>query len=253
MAKKRNYNCKDVDMLMTSKTVAGSFKANISELSAVRTDWTENYATGLETRIDNTIENDLGVDVKKDLRNASAALAAIQVPARRDLSFFKTQIDDDFKNDPSTKKEILKTLGFDKHLRDAQNGNQESLILLLYAFKNNMTDTLRQQIVAKGLSTALIDKIIGYADNFKNANASQESQKSSSKEITKDMADTLNGIYDEIIGICKKASNYYQYEPLRKEQFTFAKVLANLGAASKTTKSDNSSGGGATGSSDDTK
>ena len=47
MSKNRNYNCKDVDMLMTSKTIAESFKANLSGLSAVRTDWTEQYANDL--------------------------------------------------------------------------------------------------------------------------------------------------------------------------------------------------------------
>jgi hypothetical protein len=29
------------------------------------------------------------------------------------------------------------------------------------------------------------------------------------------------------------ASNYYQYEPLKKEQFTFGKSIDNLGAARK--------------------
>lgn len=36
---------------------------------------------------------------------------------------------------------------------------------------------------------------------------------------------------DEIIGICKIASVFYQYEPLKKEQFTFRKVITNLGGA----------------------
>jgi hypothetical protein len=233
MTKIRNYSCKDVDMLMTSKTIAESFNANISELSAVRTDWTEQYATGLVTRIDTTISGFLGIDAKKDLRNATVMLSAIQAPARRDVSFFKTQIDDDFKNDTPKRDEILKTLGFTRHLRGVQKGNQESLIQLLYAFKTNMTDTLRQEISAKGMTPSLIDNITGYADTFKKANITQETFKSSTKEITKEATDSFNAIYDEIIGICKKVSNYYQYEPLKKEQFTFSKVLDNLGAAKK--------------------
>lgn len=77
MAKNRNYSCKDVDMLMASKTIAESFKTNIFKLSTTRTDWTEQYATGLITRIDNAIETHLGVDAKKDLRNATTTLASI--------------------------------------------------------------------------------------------------------------------------------------------------------------------------------
>ena len=40
MAENRNYSYKDVDMLMTSKTIAGNFKSNISEFALVRNDWT---------------------------------------------------------------------------------------------------------------------------------------------------------------------------------------------------------------------
>ena len=47
MAKNRNYNCKDVDMLLESKTIAESFRPNISELSAISTVWTEHYALDL--------------------------------------------------------------------------------------------------------------------------------------------------------------------------------------------------------------
>lgn len=233
MAKNRNYSCKDVDMLMASKTIAESFKSNISELSTTRTDWTEQYAIGLITKIDNAIETHLGIDAKKDLRNATTALVSIQVPAKRDVSYFKTQIDEDFKKETSKRDEILKTLGFAKHLRGVQKSSQESLIQLLYQFKTNMTETLRQEITAKGINVTLIDNIIGYTDTFKQANVVQETFKGSTKEITQEITDVFNAIYDEIIGICKKTSNYYQYEPLKKEQFTFAKALSNLGAAAK--------------------
>ena len=39
MAKNRNYNYSDVDMALASKTIAGSLKTNLSELSTVRTNW----------------------------------------------------------------------------------------------------------------------------------------------------------------------------------------------------------------------
>ena len=234
MAENRNYSYKDVDMLMTSKTIAGNFKSNISELALVRNDWTEEYATNLVSRIDQTIETHLGIDAKKGLRDATSGLSSIQVSAKRDLSFFKTQIDDDFKAEPATRDEILNTLGFSKHLRGVQKGNQESLVQLLYAFKKNIDDSLRNQITAKGLSGSLIDNIVGYANAFMDANTSQESLKLSTKEITQEVVDVFNAIYDEIIGISKKVSNYYQYDAVKKEQFTFSKVIGNLGSARKT-------------------
>ena len=99
MSKNRNYNYKDVEMLVTSKTIAENFKTNLTELSSTRSDWTEQYASDLISQIDNAIDNYLGTDAKKELRNATANLGSIQVPAKRDISFFKTQIDDDFKKD----------------------------------------------------------------------------------------------------------------------------------------------------------
>ena len=235
MAKNRNYSYKDVDMLTASKIVGENFKSNIGELSAVRSDWSEQYAADLVARISQTIENHLGIDAKKDLRGATSGLTSIQATAKRDLSFFKTQIDDDFKAVPATRDEILNTLGFSKYLRAVQKGNQESLIQLLYAFKNNMSESLRSQITAKGLSATLIDNIIGYAGDFNEANTSQESLKLSTKEISKEVVDVFNAIYDEIIGICKKVSVYYQYDAVKKEQFTFSKIIGNLGASRKAT------------------
>ncbi|NJN26647.1 MAG: hypothetical protein HC819_12035 [Cyclobacteriaceae bacterium] len=235
MANKRNYPCNDVDMLMASKTIAESFKTNIAELSVTRSLWTEQFAYDLISRIDSAIETHLGIDVKKALRDATASLSTIQVPAKRDVSYFKIQIEEDFKKEPSKRDEILKNLGFTKHIRDVQKGNQESLIQLLYQFKINMSDTLRQEIVAKGLNTTLIDNIIGYANTFKQANVTQETFKSATKEVAKEVNDAFTAIYDEIIAICKIASKYYKYEPLKKEQFTFAKALSNLGASTKVT------------------
>ena len=233
MAKSRNYSYKDVDMLTASGIVAENFKANIGELSSVRTDWTEQYATDLVARINQTIETNLGIDAKKDLRDATSGVSSIQISAKRDLSFFKTQIDDDFKTLPVLRDEILNTLGFSKLLRNVQKGNQEALVQLLYSFKKNMTDSLRAQITDKGLSANLIDKIVEYAGTFNEANTSQEGLKQSTKEISKEVVAVFNSIYDEIIGICKKVSNYYQFDAVKKEQFTFSKIISNLGSARK--------------------
>lgn len=237
MKKSRNYNCRDVEMLMTSKTIAENFKANISELSAVRTDWSEQYANELIARIDSAIESHLGVDAKKELRSATAELASIQAPAYRDVSFLKAQLDEDFRHEPARIDEIHRTLGFNQFIKAVQKGNQESLIQLLYQFKSNLTDSLRDEILAKGISPVIIDRLIGYTDTLKQANVTQETLKGSSKEVTKDIADTFNAIYNEIIGICKKASSYFLNEPLKREQFSFSKVLSNLGARSQSSNS----------------
>ena len=235
MAKNRNYSCKDVDMLLASKTIAESFRANISELSAISTIWTEEYALDLIARIDNAIATSLGTDARKDLRGATAALLAIQTPAKRDLAFVRLTISEEFKQNPARRDEILNTLCFTFFLHKGAKANQEELVQLLYTFKTNLTDPLRQEIIATGINPLLLDNILGYAETYRQANVMQESLKGSTKDITSDVIATFNAIYHEIIGICKTVAKYYTYEPLKKERFNFAKVLANMGVGRKTT------------------
>jgi len=228
--KTRQYKVKDVEMLLASKTIATNLTEHLDELSMARSNWTDKYAAALEMRIDEAIEKYLGLDKKKTLRDASSRLSSIQNPAMRDLSFLKTQIEVDFDEEA---KEILKNLGFEKHLRTVQKGNQEALIQMLYAFRKGMSDNLKKQIVAKGTNPALIERIISYADQLKEANVSQESLKESTKILSEEAVLVFNSIYEEIVGICKIASSFYLYEPLKKEQFVFSKAIANMGAAHK--------------------
>ena len=93
-----------------------------------------------------------------------------------------------------------------------------------------MSPALRQEITGKGMNPTLIDNILGYSDNYSQANVLQETLKGSTKTITNDVVDTFNAIYSELIAICKIASSYFRYEPIKKEQFSFAKVLTNMGA-----------------------
>ena len=227
------YSFKDVDMLLASKTISLSLAAYIAELSMARTTWTIDYATGLSTRIDVVMDDYLGLDKKKELRDATSRLNAVQAPALRDLSFLKAQIEVDFKNKD---KEMLNSLGFAKNLRDVQKGNQESLIQLLYTFKTNLTSELRTSITEKGTNPALLDRIVGYADELKEANVSQETMKETTKALSQEATTAFNNIYEEITGICKIAANFYQYEPLKKEQFTFSKVVARMGTAQKSSE-----------------
>ena len=72
MATTRKYNYKDVEMLLASKTIATSLNDNLADLSMARTTWTSDYSTALATKIDDAIENYLGLDKKKELRDATA-------------------------------------------------------------------------------------------------------------------------------------------------------------------------------------
>ena len=100
-------------------------------------------------------------------------------------------------------------------------------------FRTTINDNLKNQIVEKGTNPELVDRIIGYANQLKQANVTQETLKETTKEVSNEAVAIFNEIYDEIIGICKIASNFYQYDSLKKEQFTFSKVVSNMNATRK--------------------
>ncbi len=233
MTQTRVYVSKDSDMLMASKVIATSLSNQLPDLSMVRSNWTPEYAQALHTKIDTAMEDYLGLDKKKALRDATAALAEIQAPALQALQFLKTQIEVDFGEDAN---EIVKTLGYDKYLKAARAGDQEALIQLLFAFKKGMTNALKDDMVAKGTNPALIDNVIGYATQLSEANLAQESLKSTTKSVSETAVAALNEIYNEIIGICKIASAYYQHDEILKAQFTFSRVVANMNAGGKKTQ-----------------
>jgi hypothetical protein len=54
-----------------------------------------------------------------------------------------------------------------------------------------------------------------------------------SKTITLELSNTFNAIYAEIMDICSIASTYYKYDSVKKQLFTFSKVLSNQGSAKK--------------------
>lgn len=232
MTQARTYNYGDSETLMACKIIANTLNTQLSDLSMVRSNWTPEYVTGLQTNIDNAMDQFLGLDKKKALRDATAILSAIQGPAMRDLQFLKTQIKVDFGTDA---KEILKNLGYSKYLKAARTGDQEAQIQLLFAFKNGMDGKLKKAITANGTNPALINRIINYATQLSEANTEQETLKGSTKSLSDTAITTLNEIYTQIIGICKIASAYYMHDKILKAQFTFSRVIANMNAAGKTT------------------
>ena len=96
-----------------------------------------------------------------------------------------------------------------------------------------MTDDVKTKIAEKGTNPALIDRTIEYAGSLTNANVTQESLMVTTKEVSEEAIKVFNDLYAEIVGICKIAASYYKYEPLKKEQFTFNKVVAKMNGVRK--------------------
>lgn len=226
--KQRNYNVKDVDMLITASTIIESAIKNKAFLITKRTTWADPFFANLKTRIDNAVQNFLGVDSAKNLRQATAVVIGLQKNAITDLAEFKIQIVEDFKNDKPRRDEILNQLGFTSYHKQAQKGDQEGLINLLFQYKTNMVAALKTEITAKGTAATLIDRIITYANTLKNADVTQETFKGTRKELTEASLKEFNEIYEAVISICKISTKFFKDKPALKDQFSFNKVAKVL-------------------------
>lgn len=227
---KRKYSGKDVDMLITASTLIENALANKTLLQSKRSNWTDAFFDDLQTKITTALEEHLGVDSAKDLRQSTQTLVSIQKQALKDLAEVKVQIVEDFKKDKTKQAEILTQLGFTTYLKEAQKGDQEALVQLLYKFKTNLTAPLKAEIVEKGTAPGILDQTASYADTLKNADITQETFKGTRKEITTAGINAFNEIYEEVISIGKIASKFYKEEPVKKDLFSFAKINKTINA-----------------------
>lgn len=232
----RKYKTKDVEMLTATAIIIDNAIANKTFLQSKRTIWANPFFEDLKTQIQNTTNAYLGKDAPQQMRQATQIVLNIQTQALNDLAEFKVQIEQDFKDTPTHKTEILTQLGFTSYHKLAQKGDQEGLVNLLFQFKTNMNTTLNAEIVAKGTAQTTIDNIIGYADTLKNANISQETYKGSRQEITDEAITAFNQIYEQVISIAKISSNFYKNEKTKQQLFSFAKIAATLNSQPKKTE-----------------
>ena len=225
---KTKYNVKTVDFLIASDTIIDSAIANQPFLETKRATWKMAYFQDIKTQINQAIQNHLGLDSAKELRESSQVVYTIVAQALVALAEVKVQIEEDFKDTPSQKIEILNTLGFSNYFFNARKGDQEALINLLYQFKTNLTQTLNDQIVAKGTAQTTLDSVVSYSDELKNADVFQEGKKGTRKELTAAAINEFNNIYDKIISITRISTKFFKNDKAKSDQFSFTKVAKNI-------------------------
>ncbi len=232
--KQRNYTGKDVDMLTACATIVENAIANQEFLVSKRKNWASPFFEDLKSRIDNAFSNFLGIDSASEQRKATQTITEIQTVALEDLAEAKIQIEEDFKSNKIRKDEILKTLGYTNYHKKAQSKDQEALVQLLYRFKSNLTDELRNEITEKGTDEDTLNRICTYADQMAHANITQETLKGTRKTITEEAVTEFNAIYDEVISVAKISHNFFKGNPNKQDEFSFNKIRKKLNAPART-------------------
>lgn len=224
----RRYNKKDVEMLTALAVIIKNAINNKTFLQSKRSNWASPFFEDLQTTIQTTTNTYLGKDAAQQMREATQVVLSIQKQALLDLSELKIQLQEDFKNNPAERAEILNKLGFTTYYKLAQKGDQEGLVNLLFQFKTNLNPVLSALIVAKGTAQTTLDAITGYASALQTANINQETFKGTRIEITDEAITAFNNIYDEVISIAKIASNFYKTDKAKQQLFVYNKVVATL-------------------------
>ena len=236
MSIKHVFPGKTVNMAIACKVISTHFSENIESLSKARTNWDAAYSADLATRVDAVSATYLGVKTRDELFSATSTLSALIGPAREQLATIKTQLGVDFKNEEAKRNIIFAKLGISDKI-SINKATQSELIAMLITLKRNLTPDLVTEITSKGMPAALLQGVADLAEPLDKANTTQEKLKGSVKEASDNVITELNALYTEIIGICKIASNYFKKDAVKKEMFTFAKILRNIGD-DRTTKTE---------------
>jgi hypothetical protein len=235
MSLKRTYRASDVNLLTACATIINSAIANVVAITAVRPLWTLLFFNTLKTRIADAFPNFLGVDNAADMRAKTDLVNTTMDSAENDLTSFSKQVKRDFRTNTSKLDEILTTLGFKMHYKDAKNQDQESMIELLFKFDQNMTPALQTDLVAAGMNAALITTIRGYAVTLRDANISQESAKALRGIITDAAVTEFNDIYGITVDVGVICQDIFKANKTLAKQFSFTHVVSLLDSTSAPT------------------
>lgn len=224
----RKYKVKDVDMVLALSTIVENAKLNQPYLQSKRSTFTMEYFNQLQSEIDAVIQQYLGADNAKQLRDSTALLYAKQKEALNLASEIKLQIELDFEED---KKEILNNLGFTSFWAMAQKKDQESLVKLLYRFKTNLTPDLKATMIANGTIEADINALIAKADELQVTNTAQETNKGNRSLQTEAELIAYNTIYNKVIALTRLANRFYKGKPTHQSLFSFSKISKTINAS----------------------
>ena len=214
-----------VEMLIATGTIIQNVLHRKDFLQTKRPDWSDILLQELANQNNILFNTYIGKTNLMQLKNQTLLILSLSKTAKIHLSEFKVQIRTSFRTKKDRQKEILTTLGFTKYFKEATQGDQESLIALLYQFKQNLTPNLKNEINTAGMSPNTMQSIIDLAQELKNANVDQESFKMLRKELTLQDLNALNDYYIKVTNISIPARVFFKGNKLAQDEFSYTYIL----------------------------
>jgi hypothetical protein len=213
--------------ILTCRKIAQSFSENIYELSSVRRNWSPQYAENLKERIDRIMNQYFTHESLIDHLYMHSQFYELMIAALTDVSVFRAELKIDFKTDKAFLNQTFENLGYVDYFSDAKNGDLFSLYKMMSTFRRNMTPELQQIILARGIDKNLLGRMMTYKEklvDLKNCFDISHGK----DQLAADLKREINVIYSEVKDICRIANVYYEFDPVKREKFTFYRVMINL-------------------------
>ena len=213
--------------ILACQKIARAFKENIYELSSIRKEWDPAYATSLSIWIEDTIEKYYAENLDAWDESKYKEWHEVMVAGLQSLKILRASMKVDFKDDKKFLKDFFERTGYDEFFSDAKNGDHLSMCKFLMTFAENIDDQTRKKIVSKGTMDSLFDKIIESSNQIKmyeECFAALEEDADLNNYGKKEMT----AIYKTVQDVCRIAIAYYQFDPIKRDQFNFYKTLVNL-------------------------
>ena len=222
---KRNFKGSDAEMLTAISTITQAAIENQAALAAKRASWADPFFTNLKTEIDDVTKTYLGADSVKDLRKATQTIEAIQATALGNLEEIKVQVERDFRQDKTTRDELLNELGYAAFFKAAAKKDQNALVQLLFRFKQGLTPDVQAQLTEKGIDAGTLTTLIGFADVLNNANVTQETFKSNRKISTQAAVNALNDVYGKAMDVAIIAAKLFKGDAAKQARFSYSRAM----------------------------
>ena len=213
--------------ILACQGIAKSFKENIYELSRVRKEWDPEYATSLNIWIEDTIEKHYGEAVEEFKEIGQSEWQEVMVAALQCLKVLRASVKVDFKDDKEFQKAVFKNLGYSEYFSDAKNGDHLCLYKFLIQFSANIDEETKAKILSKGSPDTIFEKIESYTNQIREYKGCFEALEGEN-DINQYGQKEVEEIYSTIKDICRIAIAYYQFDPIKRDNFNFYKVLRNL-------------------------
>jgi len=238
---KRSYPGSAFTMLTTCATIVHSAVNNQAFLLTKRPGWADPFFPDLASRIENDFKTCLGIDPKQKVRTATDVWNEIKETALLDMGDMYIQLKEGFRDNKVLREELLVSLGFSKYYKKSQGSSQQAIINLFLQFTKNLTEEVRAKLVADGVAADLIDRMVAYGISLNEANLEQEKMKGTSQELTAEAVMELNAVYEEVITVAKMARRFFKDDPVKKEFFSFTRLLKQQGVSYKKSKTEEDS------------